>query len=736
LELGYLALHSRDDWVNRLLVRALANWFQAIPLPVRLGKELVDQHFSIEKIRRVSHYDPGTGVRQSLSGRGLWKAYDEEIQSRERRYTRPSSLYEEEVASGMVSGLGVTASKGKIYLTRTLPTSVVRSWALQRLPNLIRDLQDLRVDDPGRFNRSLESINRMRLPAKGKAAVIDIVEALLHSEREALTDVDLSWTASAIYDALAGKYFDPYLRIQCHKCEEIAELCPHCESHDLNWEKHRVTCDECGAVLSNGESVALRCMNGHINTALETEAFGIAPNHWMQKRMARIFTELGLSWEPQIDYFHLEGSTLYRLRKGELSNQLPNVVQNYVNNFWESVSGQIHTGGGDIYADGSISDSDAPSASVEKQPEEHPSAGPFETYESFDLRLRGSAAAGYTVEAAASAGGSEPPQSLTLPQSNEFQRQLDNVLRQTASGQDIQGVGGMLFQALFPRDILKLWSRTVGSLKDKVGLHLRLYMDSPELMALPWELLFEEEFLGLRPRFPVVRYLDHPEPPRSTVVQPPLRVLAVVAEPADQPSLDVDTELANIQRAIRPLQGRIEMDVIENATRDELLSRLRQGYQVLHFIGHGVFDGNEGHLIFADERGRSDPVSALLLGRLVADTSLVLATLNACESSATGLGKTLGGVAHQLVGGGMPAVVAMQMALADRSAVAFSRGFFGSLAQSWPIEAAVQEGRRSVLTEFDRDWNQRVDWAIPTLYMRAPHGVVLEQGAERVADGE
>jgi len=72
----------------------------------------------------------------------------------------------------------------------------------------------------------------------------------------------------------------------------------------------------------------------------------------------------------------------------------------------------------------------------------------------------------------------------------------------------------------------------------------------------------------------------------------------------------------------------------------------------------------------------------------------------------------------------MPAVVAMQLAVWDRSAVAFSRDFYGALAGGWPVDAATQEGRRGIMAELGEDWNKRIDWAIPTLYMRAPDGVI------------
>jgi len=127
-----------------------------------------------------------------------------------------------------------------------------------------------------------------------------------------------------------------------------------------------------------------------------------------------------------------------------------------------------------------------------------------------------------------------------------------------------------------------------------------------------------------------------------------------------------------------------------------------------------------------DIEGRADRFSALMLGQMVADSELRLVVLNACETSANGSGITLSGTAQQLVRGGIPAVVAMQQSIADQTAGAFSREFYGALASGWPVDAAVQEGRRGIMTVLDGDWNRLVDWAIPTLYMRAPDGAILD----------
>ena len=86
------------------------------------------------------------------------------------------------------------------------------------------------------------------------------------------------------------------------------------------------------------------------------------------------------------------------------------------------------------------------------------------------------------------------------------------------------------------------------------GLRLRLRLaDVPELADLPWELLYDRQrarFFSLSRETPLVRYLDLPEPADSIRPEIKLRVLAVIASPADYPALDVEREWANLKEAL------------------------------------------------------------------------------------------------------------------------------------------------------------------------------------------
>lgn len=741
VNVGYLAILSRDEQVKKPLTLALARVLRVDPQPIHFPKELLDKHFSIEKAKRLSYYDPGTGVRRSISGYGLWQRFAHEIRAREQQYARPSSLYDEEVVEGVTSGLAVTAAKGKLYLTRTLPTSVIRSWARRRLPDLMRDMKELQAAQTEGADRQVEALKQMRLPSAGKAAVNLIVEALLQTEREDLSSVTLPRTALEIYQALAGRYFNPYLRTQCSQCEETAEICPHCESQALEFEEERVTCEDCGTTISDRGSVVLRCMNGHITETTLGEAWSIAPNHWLQKRVARVFAEVGLSWDDKNDYFHIEGTTLYRLRRADVdSSHLPPVVQNYISNFWDPVTGQVHSGGGDILVDLPAHQDGRAVPRSEPQPEAPHTPNWIRSYRRLDLWLRGNAMTGYSVEAHVQGGRSVPPQPFLLSPDQALQLRLGRYRHSGSNNGSMQAAGRTLFRALFSGPIHSLWTSTVAQLGPEEGLRHTLHIEAPELMVLPWELLCEDRYIGQQQRFPIVRYLDQPKPLEPVTIQPPLRVLVVVSQASGRQPDPADEGLATLKRAMTRLPGKIEVHFLAATGRDALLAELSQGYHVLHFIGHYTIRNEESYLILGDPKDRTAQTSAWLLGKMAKSSKLRMVVLAAHPTAQGGHDIPLSSAAQQLLQAGLPAAVVMPLPMTPEAHAAFSEALYDELSSGLPVDTAVQAGRYAILSGQQTGHAAAdvppvgIDWAIPTLYMCTPDGLVVgtrERGSDR-----
>ena len=83
--------------------------------------------------------------------------------------------------------------------------------------------------------------------------------------------------------------------------------------------------------------------------------------------------------------------------------------------------------------------------------------------------------------------------------------------------------------------------------------------------------------------------------------------------------------------------------------------------------------------------------------------------------------------AEALVRAGLPAVIAHQCPLPDTSAVLFAAEFYRALADGLPVDAAVCEGRKALLSELGTSRWDRVDWAAPVLFMRGDAGALFSE---------
>ncbi len=224
-----------------------------------------------------------------------------------------------------------------------------------------------------------------------------------------------------------------------------------------------------------------------------------------------------------------------------------------------------------------------------------------------------------------------------------------------------------------------------------------------------------------------------------------LRILAVLTAPPASPNsplLDLERERRWIEEACGA-QPRLELTILERpdpqALRDELLRAVsrREPYHVLHFAGHGTFDGErgEGALLFATAEGEARPLTGDELALLVRGTGgLRLAVLNACHSGRMGAEPdqdAFAGVAAALLLGGLPAVLGMRRPIPDDSAVAFSATLYRRLALGEPIDAAVTEARLAIY----RRGRPAAEWSTPVLFLRAPDGRLFagEEGGDAAA---
>jgi hypothetical protein len=300
--------------------------------------------------------------------------------------------------------------------------------------------------------------------------------------------------------------------------------------------------------------------------------------------------------------------------------------------------------------------------------------------------------------------------------------------------QTLCDLGTYLFETFFAGEVGLSFRRSFDEVEEYAGLRIRLRLTGvPELAQWPWEYLYdplEAGFVTLSVKTPLVRYLEVPQLIRPFPVQPPIKILTVIASPGDRPQLDVVQEWNLLQAAVAGLQeeGLVKMERLDQPTVPRLLEYLAHPYHILHFIGHGDFDAasKQGILLMETEQGRSQPVSTRDLRTLLRDgrATLRLVVLNACKGARGAAGDPFAGLAQGLIRSGIQAVIAMQFAITDPAAIDFARGFYTQVAAGLPIDEALGHVRKALYLK-DRE-GSKLEWGTPVLFMRSPDGRVFD----------
>ncbi|MEU5957085.1 CHAT domain-containing protein [Streptomyces sp. NPDC047525] len=259
---------------------------------------------------------------------------------------------------------------------------------------------------------------------------------------------------------------------------------------------------------------------------------------------------------------------------------------------------------------------------------------------------------------------------------------------------------------------------------------LRIRFDVPEeLRDLPLEALCAppgqpQQSLALNHGYSLVRSLPGgplgqrlPEPADEPSL---IRLLVACASPvgAGLPPLRPDAEVAALRHELPEVA--VQTTVLGRATRKSLEAAIGAHSPLptaLLLIAHGTYDHELGKGVVAleTEDGGVDRVPAdLLSGILLKAPGLRLVTLNLCSGADSSLAEPFSGLAQALIGGGVPAVVAMRGRVSDVSAGQFSPELFKGLAANRTIDEAMGAARRRIS---HLPGHTAVEWATPALFL-------------------
>jgi hypothetical protein len=307
---------------------------------------------------------------------------------------------------------------------------------------------------------------------------------------------------------------------------------------------------------------------------------------------------------------------------------------------------------------------------------------------------------------------------------------------------DPAAYGKVLSNSLFSNQEVKEYFAKIKSVTQsrEWGLRLRLFA-AAELHDLLWETLQDPDDgtpLAASQRLLFSRYLSSQDWRRiCSRPRRDLKALIVIANPSDiekyqLDSLDLEKELTRIREA---LQG-FNIPVSElpangqKATLDNLVSRLREGCDILYLLCHGALVENDTKemapwLYLENEAGQTarvpgqEIVSQLKLMEQPPPRLVILAS---CESSGLGTGfcaddkGAFVALGPLLAEAGVPAVLAMQGKISVDTVSQFMPLLFGELNTDGQIDRAIATARNTVRSL------KRPDWWMPVLFMRLKRG--------------
>jgi len=285
-------------------------------------------------------------------------------------------------------------------------------------------------------------------------------------------------------------------------------------------------------------------------------------------------------------------------------------------------------------------------------------------------------------------------------------------------------VGGQLFDIL-PESVQARLHQAQAVAQERckgLAITLAFEMTAQPLLSLPWELLYNPEgryFFGLRGGG-ITRQLWLPVAPRRAAVASLQKSLGLWAEPGGVNSLSA-------RRGYHPspdhddgftwITGQDSMGQLTRALESE-------NFDGLHIVAHGRLGSSWYDLVMAlvDERGQPDWVSPDQLTVLLADyPGLGFVYLDVCASAEPGhqddetrspLDYSWSNLASDLLGHGIPAVVAMQDSISQDAAGLVAQTFYAKRASGATLSQALTRARREVRLQLD----DPVHWSIPTLY--------------------
>jgi hypothetical protein len=334
-----------------------------------------------------------------------------------------------------------------------------------------------------------------------------------------------------------------------------------------------------------------------------------------------------------------------------------------------------------------------------------------------------------------------------------YRNQQDEITKKIQSTQQshqtdtgtLRSLGETLFNTLFDdvlrQDFVNFYHQVI---QDKQLLRIELDIDErvlPEIAAIPWEFLclpasanLGNIWIGTDPNIAFARRRTQWIMAPSIQVEPGerLRIALAIANPTGSSDLGVviyDKVQTALEKLAQEQSERIELlPIVNPATPEALDTILEKKPHIFHFVGHGrLLNKNQeevGEIALIDDIfNEALWVDASFFSELLNRQRPSVVMLQACEGGMLSSSQAFVGVSSRIVQQNIPVVVAMQHQISNIWASRFAYRFYERLAQDYPVDIAVQDGRRAIALNTQY---QKYDFATPVLFMQVQDGYLFK----------
>ena len=324
----------------------------------------------------------------------------------------------------------------------------------------------------------------------------------------------------------------------------------------------------------------------------------------------------------------------------------------------------------------------------------------------------------------------------------KIQELLEIANKNELNKRQVRQLGEFLFDSLFGhvlrQDFLNFYSQVVVTEKQLLRIELDIDEEElPEIAALPWEFLcFPEDaqqgtsWFATNPKlvFYRCRTLWSSPNPIKLAQGEKLRIALAISAPKNLENVEYK-EVQECLEKLKEQPEKIELFIINRATRDAIEELLKKEPHIFHLIGHGKFEDEEGEKVgkialVRNGLNKADWIDAEDFADFFNRHIPEIVVLQVCEGAKQSELEAFRGVAAKIVAQNIPVVVAMQYEVANATASAFSVEFYKQLATGEAVDIAAQNGRRQIAQQTDK---KNRDFAAPVIFMRVENGYLFQK---------